>query len=157
MTFFLDILHQFGVPDSIITNNGTQFTGRRSSNFATSIVLGCMGSHGSPKNERQGQTRQRNDLARVDAEGLRLIRQAHLQAWWLMSSRAPLCSLEPTNYPQLGYQLLPLLHGVRLRVCPPDRHRLRLPTNPGTSRACSGTMLDTCRLALSRPEISFYV
>ena len=27
--FFLDIIHRFGVPNSIITNNGTQFTGRQ--------------------------------------------------------------------------------------------------------------------------------
>jgi len=26
MLFFLDIIHHFGVPNSIITNNGTQFT-----------------------------------------------------------------------------------------------------------------------------------
>jgi hypothetical protein len=28
MEFFLDIIHHFGVPKSIITNNGTQFTGK---------------------------------------------------------------------------------------------------------------------------------
>ena len=27
--FFLDIIHHFGVPNSIITDNGTQFTGRK--------------------------------------------------------------------------------------------------------------------------------
>ena len=27
--FFLDIIHRFGVPNSIITDNGTQFTGRK--------------------------------------------------------------------------------------------------------------------------------
>ena len=29
MLFFLDIIHRFGVPNSIITDNGTQFTGRK--------------------------------------------------------------------------------------------------------------------------------
>ena len=29
MLFFLDIIHHFGVPNSIITDNGTQFTGRK--------------------------------------------------------------------------------------------------------------------------------
>ena len=29
MLFFLDIIHCFGVPNSIITDNGTQFTGRK--------------------------------------------------------------------------------------------------------------------------------
>ena len=27
--FFLDIVHRFGVPNSIITNNGMQFTGKK--------------------------------------------------------------------------------------------------------------------------------
>ena len=27
--FFLDIVHRFGVSNSIITNNGTQFTGKK--------------------------------------------------------------------------------------------------------------------------------
>jgi len=27
--FFIDIIHQFGVLNSIITDNGTQFTGRK--------------------------------------------------------------------------------------------------------------------------------
>jgi len=31
--FFTDIIHQFGVPNSIITDNGTQFTGRKFLDF----------------------------------------------------------------------------------------------------------------------------
>jgi hypothetical protein len=33
--FFTDIIHRFGVPNSIITDNGTQFTGRNSWSSAT--------------------------------------------------------------------------------------------------------------------------
>jgi transposase InsO family protein len=29
VTFFTDIVHRFGVPNSIITDNGSQFTGRK--------------------------------------------------------------------------------------------------------------------------------
>jgi transposase InsO family protein len=29
VTFFTDIIHRFGVPNSIITDNGSQFTGRK--------------------------------------------------------------------------------------------------------------------------------
>ena len=29
MLFFLDIVHRFGVPNSIITDNGTQFTKKK--------------------------------------------------------------------------------------------------------------------------------
>jgi hypothetical protein len=31
--FFTDIVHRFVVPNSIITNNGTQFTGKKFLNF----------------------------------------------------------------------------------------------------------------------------
>jgi hypothetical protein len=29
MEFFLDIIHRFGVPNSIITDNGMRFTGKK--------------------------------------------------------------------------------------------------------------------------------
>ena len=29
MLFFTDIIHRFGVPNTIITDNGTQFTGKK--------------------------------------------------------------------------------------------------------------------------------
>jgi transposase InsO family protein len=29
VSFFIDIIHRFGVPNSIITDNGSQFTGRK--------------------------------------------------------------------------------------------------------------------------------
>jgi transposase InsO family protein len=29
VSFFTDIIYRFGVPNSIITNNGSQFTGRK--------------------------------------------------------------------------------------------------------------------------------
>jgi transposase InsO family protein len=33
VVFFTNIIHRFGVPNSIITDNGTQFTGRKFPNF----------------------------------------------------------------------------------------------------------------------------
>jgi transposase InsO family protein len=33
VVFFTNIIHRFGVPNSIITNNGTQFTGRKLLDF----------------------------------------------------------------------------------------------------------------------------
>jgi hypothetical protein len=34
--FFSDIIHRFGVPNSIITDNGTQFTGKI---FSVSVMI----------------------------------------------------------------------------------------------------------------------
>jgi transposase InsO family protein len=33
VSFFIDIIHRFGVPNSIITDNGSQFTGRKLPEF----------------------------------------------------------------------------------------------------------------------------
>jgi transposase InsO family protein len=33
VAFFTNIIHRFGVPNSIITDNGTQFTGRKFLDF----------------------------------------------------------------------------------------------------------------------------
>jgi hypothetical protein len=38
VTFFTDIIHRFGVPNSIITDNGSQFTGRKFLSSATSTT-----------------------------------------------------------------------------------------------------------------------
>jgi hypothetical protein len=41
--FFTDIIHRFGVPNCIITDNGTQFTARGSWNSVTTITFMCSG------------------------------------------------------------------------------------------------------------------
>jgi transposase InsO family protein len=33
VSFFTDIIYRFGIPNTIITDNGTQFTGKKSLNF----------------------------------------------------------------------------------------------------------------------------
>jgi hypothetical protein len=33
VSFFTDIIYRFGIPNTIITNNGTQFTGKKFLNF----------------------------------------------------------------------------------------------------------------------------
>jgi hypothetical protein len=43
VTFFTDIIHRFGVPNSIITDNGSQFTGRSSWNSATNTTFAWIG------------------------------------------------------------------------------------------------------------------
>jgi hypothetical protein len=64
--FFLDIIHRFGVPNSIITDNGTQFTGKKflSATITTSALAGppwCT------PHERAGRTREWHDLARTQS------------------------------------------------------------------------------------------
>jgi hypothetical protein len=44
MQFFLDIIHRFGVPNSIIMDNGTQFMKRNSLGSAMTIISTSIGS-----------------------------------------------------------------------------------------------------------------
>ena len=39
MQFFLDIIHRFGVPNSIITDNGTQFIGKKFLQFCDDCYI----------------------------------------------------------------------------------------------------------------------
>jgi hypothetical protein len=38
VSFFTDIIYRFGIPNTIITDNGTQFTGKNSSTSATTTT-----------------------------------------------------------------------------------------------------------------------
>jgi transposase-like protein len=43
VTFFTDVIYRFGVPNSIITDNGYQFTGRNSWSSVTSSTSASIG------------------------------------------------------------------------------------------------------------------
>jgi transposase InsO family protein len=43
VTFFTDIIHRFGVPNSIITDNGSQFTGRKFLEFCDKFHIVWIG------------------------------------------------------------------------------------------------------------------
>jgi hypothetical protein len=43
VAFFTNIIHRFGVPNSIISDNGTQFTGRKFLDFARTTTFGWTG------------------------------------------------------------------------------------------------------------------
>jgi hypothetical protein len=44
VAFFTNIIHRFGVPNSIITDNGTQFTGRKFLDFCEDVTPGFRGT-----------------------------------------------------------------------------------------------------------------
>ena len=54
MLFFLDIIHRFGVPNSIITDNSTQFTGKKFIRFCDEQHIRSIGlpSHTPGRTDR---------------------------------------------------------------------------------------------------------
>ena len=64
VAFFTNIIHRFGVPNSIITDNGTQFTGKKILDFLRrSPYPDGLGRRGSPHDKWAGGACQRHDSA----------------------------------------------------------------------------------------------
>jgi hypothetical protein len=58
MSFFTDIIYRFGIPNMIITDNGTQFTGKKFLNSAMTTTSEWTGRL-SPTRRRTGKSRGR--------------------------------------------------------------------------------------------------
>jgi hypothetical protein len=65
VAFFTDIIDRFGVPNSIITDNDTQFTGKKFLSFCVDLV-----SHGLFEDKQVGRACQRHDSIGPKAKNL---------------------------------------------------------------------------------------
>jgi hypothetical protein len=83
--FFTDIIHRFEVPNCIITDNDTQFTGKRFLEFYDDRPCALVG-RGSPKDKWPSETCQWHGPTRPEAENLQQIEQTRQE----MGHRAPL-------------------------------------------------------------------
>jgi transposase InsO family protein len=71
VTFFTDIIYRFGVPNPIITDNGSQFTGRKFLEFCNKFHI-CVDWAAVVHPQTNGQVvRQRHDLTRSQAQDFR--------------------------------------------------------------------------------------
>jgi transposase InsO family protein len=61
VTFFTDIVHRFGVPNSIITDNGSQFTGRKFLEFCDKFHIRVDWA-GVAHLQTNGQVERANDM-----------------------------------------------------------------------------------------------
>jgi hypothetical protein len=74
--FFTDIIHQFGVPNSIITNNNTQFTGRKFLEFLRPSPHPCgLVSSGPSKDKWPSRTCKWHDPIGPKAKNLQPVEQ----------------------------------------------------------------------------------
>ena len=61
MQFFTDIVYRFGVPNSIITDNGTQFTGKKFLRFCDDFHI-CMDWSAVVHPQTNGQVERANGM-----------------------------------------------------------------------------------------------
>jgi hypothetical protein len=91
VTFFTDIVYRFGVPNSIITDNGSQFMGRKFLEFSD-IPHPCgLGSRGTPTDRRPSRACQQHDSARPQAQNFRPAKQV----WSKMAPGTACGRMEP--------------------------------------------------------------
>jgi hypothetical protein len=109
VTFFTDIVYRFGVPNSFITNNGSQFTGG-------------LGSRGTPTDQRPSGACQRHDSTRPQAQNLRSAEQV----WSEMAPGAAGGRMEPQDHPKQSHRVHPVFSGPWRGGRPPHGLGIRI-------------------------------
>jgi transposase InsO family protein len=118
VTFFTDIVHRFGVPNSIITDNGSQFTGRKFLEFCDKFHIRVdWATVAHPKTN--GQVERANGMI---LQGLkpRIFDQLNKSGRkWLQELPAVVWSLRTTPSRATGFTPFFLVHGAEA-VLPTD-------------------------------------
>jgi hypothetical protein len=118
VAFFTNIIHRFGVPNSIITDNGTQFTGRKFLDF-------CEDHHILV--DWASRACQRHDSTRTHASDL----QQPQQVRQAMDEGTPLGGLEPEDNAELSHGLHAVLSSLWGRGHLAHRLRIWFPEDEG--------------------------
>jgi hypothetical protein len=96
VTFFTDIIYQLGVPNSIITDNGSQFTGRKFLEFCDKFHIRVDWAAVAHPHANGHGARQRHDLTRSQAQDFRQTEQV----WPKMTPGTTSSHVEPQNNPE---------------------------------------------------------
>jgi transposase InsO family protein len=116
--FFTGIIYRFGIPNTIITNNGTQFTGKKFLNFCDDNNIRVDWSAvAHPKTNRQVE--RANDMI---LQGLkpRIFKQVDkFRARWVDELSSVFWSLHTTPCRATGFTLFFMVHGSKA-VLPTD-------------------------------------
>jgi transposase InsO family protein len=118
VAFFTNIIHRFGIPNSIITDNGTQFTGKKFLDF-------CEGHHirvdwaAIAHPMTNGQVERANGMI---LQGLkpRIYNDLNkFDKWWIKELPSVVWSLRTTPSRATGFSLFFLVYGVEA-ILPTD-------------------------------------
>jgi hypothetical protein len=118
VAFFTNIIHRFGVPNAIITDNGTQFTGKKNPGLLRGPPHPCgLGRCSSPHDKWVGGACQRYDFAGTKIEDL----QRTQQVWQAVDERATLSGLESEDDTEPGHGLHVVLSSLWGQGRPPPQ------------------------------------
>jgi hypothetical protein len=142
VAFFTNIIHRFGVPNSIITDNGTQFTGKKFLDF-------CEGHHiwvdwaAVAHPMTNGQVERSNDMILqglkpriyndLNKFGRRWMKELPSVVWSLMTTPSRATGFTPFFY-SMGRGFL--AHRLRIRF--PEDRGVRQPKQPDQPRGLIG-------------------
>jgi hypothetical protein len=118
VSFFTDIIYRFGIPNMIITDNGTQFTGKKFLNF-------CDDNHirvdwfavAHPKTNRQVE--RANNMILQGLKPIIFKRLDKFRVRWVAELPSMLWSLHTTPCPATGFTPFFMVHGYEA-VLPTD-------------------------------------
>jgi hypothetical protein len=127
VTFFTDIVYRFGVPNTIITDNGSQFTGRKFLEFCDKFQIHVDWAavvHPQTNGQVEHLT---HDPTWPEAQDFRPTEQV----WSKMDPRAASGCVEPQDHPKQGHRIHPVLPGLWRGGYPPHRLGIRVTQRPG--------------------------
>jgi transposase InsO family protein len=118
VTFFTDIIYRFGVPNSIITDNGSQFTGRKFLEFSDKFHI-CVDWAAVAHPQANGQVERANDMILQGLKPRIFDRLNKSGRKWLQELPAVMWSLRTTPSRATGFTPFFLVYGAEV-VLPTD-------------------------------------
>jgi transposase InsO family protein len=118
VSFFTDIIHRFGVPNSIITDNGSQFAGRKFQEFCDNHHI-CVDWAAVAHPQTNGQVERANDMILQGLKSRIFYRLNKSGRKWLQELPSVIWSLRTTPIRATGLTPFFLVYGVEV-VLPTD-------------------------------------
>jgi transposase InsO family protein len=123
VTFFTDIIHRFGVTNSIITDNGSQFTGRKFLEFCDKHHI-CVDWAAVVHPQINGQVERANDMILQGLKPRIFDRLNKSGRKWLQELPTVVWSLRTTPSRATGFTPFFLVYGAE--AIPPHRPGVRV-------------------------------
>jgi transposase InsO family protein len=115
---FTDIIYRFGIPNTIITDNGTQFTGKKFLNFCNDNDI-CVDWSAVAHLKMSGQVERANDMILQGLKPRIFKRLEMFRARWVAELPSVLWSLRTAPCRAMGFTPFFMVHGSEA-VLPTD-------------------------------------